>query len=46
MGDEVMISMSVSREVRQSGVHLKGVSCFSKFVRGQVNSVKFGIKGH
>ena len=45
MGDEVTISMSVSREVRQSGVHSKGVSFFSKFVRGQVNPAKFGIKG-
>jgi len=40
-----MISISVSSEVQHLGVHSKGVSFFSRFVRGQAKWVKFGIKG-
>jgi len=46
MGDEVMILMRVSSEARHSGVHSKGVSFFSRFVRGLAKHAKFGIKGH
>jgi hypothetical protein len=46
MGDDVTMLMRVSREVRHSGVHSKGVSFFSRFVRGQAKHMKFGIKGH
>ena len=45
MGDEVTISIRVSKEARHSGVHSKGVSFFSRFVRGLANCAKFGIKG-
>jgi len=45
MGDEVTISMSVSREAQHSGVHSKGVSFFSRFIRGQAKRAKFRIKG-
>jgi len=45
MGDEVTISMRVSKEARHLGVHSKGVSFYSRFMRGLVKCVKFGIKG-
>jgi len=45
MGDEVTISMRVSKEARHLGVYSKGVSFFSRFMRGLAKRVKFGIKG-
>jgi hypothetical protein len=46
MGDDVMISMRVSKEAQHLGVYSKGVSFFSRFVRGLAKCVKFRIKGH
>ena len=45
MGDEVTILIRVFNEARHLGVHSKGVSFFSRFVRGLAKHAKFGIKG-
>jgi len=45
MGDEVMISIRVSSEAQHSGVHSKGVSFFSRVMRGRAKHAKFRIKG-
>ncbi len=45
-GNEVTMSMSVSRAWWHSGVQLKVVSFLSRFVSGLANLAKFGMKGH